>query len=140
MPLKRPFGVTLLLWMVLSLSAWGAVRFAASLHWWAVLSEFESLLSPLYLSITGAGVTVAGGALIWGVLSRRKWTYPGLLFYFIGWLSMYWVERVFFQSERANLAFAVSLSMIFLAVTLLCALHTSTKNYLTRSEEYGQHK
>ncbi len=139
MPLKRPFGVTLLLWMVLSLSAWGAVRFAASLRWWAVLSEFGSCLSPLYLSITGAGWTVVGCVLIWGVLSRQKWSYPGLLVFFVGWLSNIWIERIFFQSERANHPFAVSLSVIFLAVTLLCALHRSTKKFLTRSEEYGQH-
>ena len=139
MPLKRPFGVTLLPWMVLSLSAWGAVRFAASLRWWDVLSEFESRLSPLYLSITGAGWAVAGCALIWGILSRRKWSYTTIPIFFIGWLSIYWIERIFFQSQRANLPFAVTLSLLFLAVTLFCALHRSTKYLLTRSEEYGQH-
>jgi hypothetical protein len=138
MPLKRPFGVTLLLWMVLSLSAWGAVRFAASLRWWDVLSEFESRLSPVYLSITGAGWALAGGVLIWGALTRKKWTYPAIPVFFAGWLSMYWVERIFFQSTRANLPFAVIVSIVFLAVTLFCALHGSTKKFLTRSEEYGQ--
>ena len=139
MPLKRPFGVTLLLWMVLSLSAWGAVRFAASLRWWDVLSEFESRLSPAYLSITGAGWVVAGGVLIMGMLSRRKWSYPAIPVFVILWLSMRWVERIFFQSERANLPFAVILSVIFLAVTVVCALHRSTKHFLTRSEEHEQH-
>jgi hypothetical protein len=138
MPLKRPFGVTLLLWMVLSLSAWGAVRFAAALRWWQVLSDFESRLSPLYLSITGAGWAVAGCVLIVGILTRKKWSFPGILIFFTGWLSMYWVERVFFQSQRANLSFAAGLSLIFLAVTYLCALQRSTKIFLTRSEEYEQ--
>ena len=139
MPHKRPFGVTLLLWMVLSLSAWGAVRFAASLRWWDVLSEFESSLNPGYLSITGAGWVVAGGVLIMGMLSRRKWSYPAIPIFVILWLSMRWVERIFFQSERANLPFAVILSVIFLAVTVVCALHRSTKHFLTRSEEHEQH-
>ena len=139
MPLKRPFGVTLLLWMVLSLSAWGAVRFAASLRWWDVLSEFESRLSPTYLSLTGAGWAVAGGVLLWGMLSRRRWSHPAIPIFVILWLSMRWVERIFFQSERANLPFAVTLSVLFLAVTLVCALHRSTKHFLTRSEEHEQH-
>ena len=139
MPFKRPFGVTLLLWMVLSLSAWGAVRLAASLRWWDVLSEFESRLSPGYLSITGAGWVVAGGVLMMGMLSRRKWSYPAIPIFVILWLSMRWVERIFFQSERANLPFAVILSVIFLAVTVVCALHRSTKHFLTRSEEHEQH-
>jgi hypothetical protein len=125
--------------MVLSLSAWGAVRFAASLRWWDVLSEFESRLSPVYLSITGAGWALAGAALIWGIFSRKKWTFSAIPVFFAGWLSMYWIERLFFQSARANLPFAVILSMLFLAVTFFCALHRSTKNFLTRSEEYGQH-
>jgi hypothetical protein len=129
MPLKRPFGVTLLLWMVLSLSAWGAVRFAASLRGWDVLSEFESRLRPVYLSISGAGWAVAGGVLIWGILSRRKWTFPAIPIFFIGWLSIYWMERIFFQSARPNLPFSVILSLIFLAVTLICALHRSTKKF-----------
>ena len=138
MPLKRPFGVTLLLWMVLSLSAWGAVRFAASLRWWDMLSEFDSRLSPVYLSITGAGWAVMGGVLLWAILSRQTWTYPAVSIFFISWLSMYWIERVFFQSARPNLLFAVLLSILFLAVTMFCTLHRSTKKYLTRSEEYGQ--
>jgi len=139
MPLKRPFGVTLLLWMVLSLSVWGAVRFAASLRWWDVLSEFESRLSPVYLSITGAGWAVVGGVLIWGILSRRNWTHPAIPIFFISWMSLYWMERVFFQAARPNLPFAVILSLLFLAVTLFCTLRESTKKYLMRSEEYGQH-
>ena len=139
MPHKRPFGVTLLLWMVLSLSAWGAVRFAASLRWWDVLAEFGSRLSPVYLSITGAGWTVVGGVLLWGVINRRRWAYPAILIFPGGWLFMYWIERVFFQSARANLPFAIILSLLFLAVTYVCALHRRTKIFLTRSEEYGQH-
>ena len=39
---RRPFSVTLLLWLVLSLSAWGAVRLIAALRWWNVLNEFEA--------------------------------------------------------------------------------------------------
>jgi hypothetical protein len=69
MPRKRPFGVTLLLWLVLSLSAWGTVRLLAALRWWDVLNEFEARLSPLYLSITGAGWVLKGGELLWSLFS-----------------------------------------------------------------------
>src|SRR5829696_4038152 len=51
MPQKRPFGVTLFLWLVLSLSAWGLLRLFAAWRWWDVLTEFHARLSPLYLSI-----------------------------------------------------------------------------------------
>ncbi|MFT3894885.1 MAG: hypothetical protein QM730_24915 [Anaerolineales bacterium] len=102
MPLKRPLGVTLLLWMVLSLSAWGAVRFAASLRWWDVLSMFDSRLSPVYLSISGAGWVLAGGVLIWGALSRKRWAYPAIPTYFILWLTVYWIERVLLSIPKTE--------------------------------------
>jgi len=140
MPLKRPFGVTLLLWMVLSLSAWGAVRFSAALRGWDVLSEFESRLSPAFLSITGAGWAVAGGVLLWGMLSRRRWSRPAIPIFVILWMTAIWIERLFFQSGRANLPFAMALSALFLVVTLVCSLHPSTKYFLTRSEEHEQNK
>ncbi|NWG08444.1 MAG: hypothetical protein HXY35_17335 [Chloroflexi bacterium] len=140
MPHKRPFGVTLLLWMVLSLSVWGAARFVASLRWWGVLSEFEYGLSPVYLSIAGAGWVVAGGVVIWAAMNHRRWAHPALPIFLIGWLFQYWVERLFFQAERSNLPFAVILSVIFLAVTLACALHRSTKIFFTKSEEHEHHK
>jgi ABC-type transport system substrate-binding protein len=42
MPKKRPFGVTLFLWMVLSLSAWGLLRLLAVLRWWDALDQFQN--------------------------------------------------------------------------------------------------
>ena len=76
MPKNRPFGVTLLLWMVLILSAWGAVRFFAALRWWNVLNEFGAKLSPLYLSVTGAVWSVAGGVLLISILRQKGWARP----------------------------------------------------------------
>src|SRR5512134_1060382 len=95
---KRPFGVTLLLWLVLSLSVWGLVRFIAALRLWNVLSEFDARLSPLYLSITGAGWAVVGAVLLWGLFGGKSWAgwaIPGAV---ILWLAEYWIERIFFQS------------------------------------------
>ena len=99
---RRPFGVTLLLWMVLSLSAWGLVRLAATLRWWDVLSEFKASLSPLYLSITGAGWAVAGAVLLWSLWSAKAWSRLAILTSIILWLTEYWIERLFFQLPRPN--------------------------------------
>ena len=135
---KRPFGVTLLLWMVLSLLAWGVVRFFASLRVWDVLVEFRSTLSPLYLSITGAGWSLVGGVLLWSMFIRKKWTSRAVLTSVSVWLIEYWIERVFYQSPRANLPFAVVGSFLILCMTLISTLHKSTQNFFTRSEEYEQ--
>ena len=93
---RRPFSVTLLLWLVLSLSAWGAVRLIAALRWWNVLNEFEARLSPWYLSITGAGWIVIGAVLLWGLFTGRLWTIWAILASISLWIVQYWIERLFF--------------------------------------------
>jgi hypothetical protein len=138
MPRKRPFGVTLLLWLVLSLSAWGAVRVLGALRWWNVLSEFGARLGPLYLFLTGAGWAVAGGVLLWGLFTVKPWArlaIPGSIFL---WLIEYWIERMFFEAPRENLWFALIASLLLLVLTLVSALNRKTKQFLIRSEEHEQ--
>ena len=124
--------------MVLILTVWGAVRLFAALRSWDVLSEFGSSLSPLYLSMTGAGWGVAGGVLLSGILRRRKWTIPILQASVSVWLIEYWIERVFHQQPHANVPFAVVGSILIIGITLIITLHKSTLDFFTRSEEYEQ--
>ena len=135
---KRPFGVTLLLWLVLSLSAWGVVRWLAALRWWDVLIEFGARLPPLYLSITGVAWAVVGGVLLWGLFTGKPWTRPGIPLAIMLWLAQYWIERIFFELPRANLLFALLASFVLLTVTLVSALNRKTKTFLIRSEEHEQ--
>ena len=102
MPQKRPFGVTLFLWMVLSLSVWGLLRLLAALRWWDVLNEFGAGLSPLYLSITGAGWMVAGIVLLWSILAGKRWAYLAVPISIFAWLVEYWIERIFFQDAKGK--------------------------------------
>ena len=138
MPSRRPFGVTLLIWMVLSLSAWGAIRSFATLRWWGVLYEFKATLSPLYLAVTGTGWGAAGVMLFWSMWSSKAWSLPVIVASIMLWLVEYWVERSFFQTPRANLPFALIASALLLAVTFACALNRNTRNFLSQSEEHEQ--
>ena len=135
---RRPFGVTLFLWMVLSLSVWGAIRLFAALRWWGVLYEFDAHLSPLYLSITGAGWVLAGGLLLWSLWARKTWTYWAVPSSIGLWLVEYWIERLFFQAPRANLPFALSASALLLILTIVIISTPSTKKFFTKSEEHEQ--
>src|SRR5436190_22361493 len=119
----RPFGVTLLLWMVLMLMVWGAARCFASLHWRDVLTEFESSLSVGYLSITGAGWVVAGGVLLWGLFTAKPWTRLAILIAVAVWLLEYWIERLFLESRHINWPFAIMVSLLVLGITLVSTLH-----------------
>ena len=135
---KRPFGVTLLLWMVLFLSAWGAVRWAAALSWWDVLVQYDARLSPLYLSITGAGWIFAGFVLLWSIWSGKPWSRWAIPLSVFLWLMQYWIERLFFQAPRANLAFMIPVSLIVLAITLIATFNRKTRNFLLKSEAHEQ--
>ena len=135
---RRPFGVTLLLWLVLSLSAWGLVRLIAALRWWDVLNEFGARLGPLYLSITGAGWMVVGVMLLWGLFRGRLGTRLAILISVSIWLIQYWIERIFFESARANLVFALIASILLFIVTLISAFNRKTKEFFFRSEEHEQ--
>jgi hypothetical protein len=135
---RRPFGVTLLLWLVLSLSAWGAVRLFAAFRWWNVLNEFDARLSPLYLSITGAGWIIAGGVLLWSLFSGKPWARLVIPISIVLWVMEYWVERMFFEAPRANFYFALSLSILLFIVTFSSAFNQKTKRFFIRSEEHEQ--
>ena len=120
------------------LIVWGGVRFFAALRWWAFLVEFKSDLSPLYLSITGAGWGVVGCVLVWSMFTSKSWTRPTILTATIVWLLEYWMERTFFQAPRVNLPFALISTIFILSITLVSTLHKSTRDFFTRSEAYEQ--
>ena len=135
---QRPFSVTLLLWMVLSLSAWGAIRSFAALRWWDVLSEFNASLSPLSLLVTGIFWGIAGIVLLWSLWNGKAWSLAAINGLVLLWLAQYWIERLFFQSPRANLPFAVVSSVLLLAVTFAITTNRHIKNFFTKSEEHEQ--
>ena len=138
MPSKRSFGVTLLLWIVLILSAWGLTRFVAALQTWDVLNEFEASLSPLYLSITGAGWGVAGAVLLSGLWKGKSWARSVSVTSIVIWLIEYWLERIFFQAPRANLSFALTCSILIIVLLWVILTLPGTKSFFIKSEEHEQ--
>ena len=138
MPQKRPFGVTLFLWMVLCLSAWGLLRLLATLRSWEVLERFNSRLSPQYLAITGAAWMVVGVVLLWGIWAGKRWVYLAIPISIFVWLAEYWLERIFFQDPRANLVFMIAITLVISGLTLLITYNRRTKEFLLRSEEHEQ--
>lgn len=138
MPKPRPASVTLLLWLVLSFSAWGALRFIAALRWWDVLTEFESSLSALYLSIGGAVWCVAGGVFFWGIVTRKPWIRSTLLASAVLWYGQYWVERIFFQATQANTVFVLVATTMLLAVVIVDLQLPGTRKYFMTSEAHEQ--
>ncbi len=124
--------------MVLLLTAWGAFRFAAALRWSNVLSEFEASLSAAYLLVTGTGWGAAGGVLALGILRRKQWAAQGAAASTLLWLIEYWIERLFFETSRANLPFALTGSVLAIALAWALANLPGTKSYFAQSEAHEQ--
>lgn len=138
MPVKRSFGVTLLLWTVLMLTAWGIVRLLAALRFWNVLIEFGARLSPLYLFVTGAGWVVAGCVLFLSMWNGKAWGRVAIPAAAVIWVIQYWIERLFFQSPRSNWPFSLIATFVLLVIPIASALHRNTKSFFKKSEEYEQ--
>ena len=138
MPSKRPFSVTLLLWMVLILSAWGFTRLAAALQTWDLLTEFEAGLSPLYLSITGAAWGVAGCVLLYSIWRGKPWVRFASITSTLIWLIEYWLERTLFQATRGNLFFAIGSSIFIIVIVWALSRQLGTKSFFIKSEEHEQ--
>jgi len=102
------------------------------------LDEFGARLSSLYLSITGVVWIVAGLVLLWALFSGKMWARLAIPLAILLWITEYWVERLFFESARANFFFALIASMILLVVTFISAFHERTRRFFIRSEDHEQ--
>lgn len=133
---RRPYGVTLLIWLVLSLSAWGGLRLLAALRWRDVLREFEAQAGPFYLAVSGAVWFVGGLFLLWSIWRGKRWSWAALLGAAGICAAWYWSERLLLQSARPNSAFALGATVLLLGITLIALFQRTTYRFLTHREDH----
>ncbi|MCX6059430.1 MAG: hypothetical protein NTW69_14920 [Chloroflexi bacterium] len=136
---KNPFRVTLMLWLVLSLTAWNALRAWTSLAWRGVLDEFSSLPSSTVTAVSGMIWMMIGILLAWGLWQRKFWASKLLLGASAGYSVWYWSERLIWQSPHPNWPFAVIVNLvlfgfILFTVKLLLREAYEQKNETPKSE------
>ncbi len=135
---RRPLPVTILLGMVLCLTAWNAIRLGTSLLSWPILAEVAKRPGPLYLAITGALWTI-GGWLLWQRIRRRdqqarRW----MAVYLFGYLAWYWLDRMWFRSAFPNWPFLATFTFVIAIGIVYNLLHPTTARYFCRRENYEQ--
>jgi hypothetical protein len=114
--MKRPFAVTLTLWMVLILMTWNLVRLWTSIAWRGILVEFSVSLPPA-IGAAVAGVWVVIGAVLYaGIWQGKPWAGKMLLGAASGYTVWYWGERFFFHNPQPNLWFAVIVNLSLLVL------------------------
>ena len=121
----RPTRVTLLLWLVLLLTAWNGLRVWTAIAWRNVLVEFAAQPGPAYTIISGAAWMGAGLILLYGTWRRKPWARFLLFGIATGYTAWYWIERMVFQEQRPNWLFALILNLVVLAFIIF------TSNSLT---------
>jgi hypothetical protein len=109
-----PFRVTALVWVVLSLTAWNAVRLWTAIAWSARLAEFAPRPGPLYIAVTGAVWTAAGLAVLWAVWKRKTWAPKLLVGAAAAYTAWYWADRLLLQQGRANWGFVLAVNLLLL--------------------------
>lgn len=130
--MKRPLCVTILLWLVLSLTAWSGLRLWSAIQWWNSLQEFGTPPGALYIAASGGAWLVAGLALSWGVWRGKVWARIGLVGAAAGFSVWYWCDRLLFQSLRANWPFALGATVALLVIIAVCTWLPEVKIFFSK--------
>jgi hypothetical protein len=132
--MKRPFSVTLSLWLVLILTLWNALRAWTSIAWQDVLMEYASTMSPQASAAVGALWFIIGGILAWSIWQKKAWSAKLLLGAATGYTVWYWSERLIWQNPRPNIPFAIVVHLACLIVIYFASKSLSREAYERNTE------
>lgn len=133
---KRPFSVTILLWLVLSLTAWSGLRLYSAVRWWGALLEFASPPGPWYIAISAGAWLVTSILLLWGMWQAKAWIRYALFGAGAGFTVWYWCDRLFFQMPGVNWPFALLGTILLLIVLSVSVFAPGTKTFLSKREAH----
>ena len=121
---KRPFSVTLLVWVVLSFTVLNWLRFTEVLRLWRFLATLEPAPPLFYLALIGLSWGVAGSALVWGLFLGRAWAPRLMQGAAILYTLYYWADRLSLANptaiaERWPFALGLNLALVGFAFWVL---------------------
>jgi hypothetical protein len=134
--MRRPFSVTILLWLVLSLTAWSSLRLYSAIRWWNVLLEFASPPGPWYIAVSAAVWLIVSIALLWSMWQAKAWARYALLGTGAGFAVWYWCDRLLLQTPGANWLFALLATILLLIILSVCVSAPGTKTFLPKREAH----
>ncbi len=136
--MKRPFSVTILLWLVLSLTAWSGLRLYSAVRWWSPLLEFASPPGPLYIALSGGIWLTTSIVLLWGMGQAKAWIRYGLFGTGAGFAAWYWCDRFLFQMSNPNWQFALLATALLVIVVSVCVFVPGTKTFFAKRDAHDQ--
>lgn len=131
---RPPFRVTLLLLLVLSLTAWNILRLWTSLTWRPALTEFAGARISAVITISAAVWIFVGIFVAWSILQRKNWAAKILVAAASAYSIWYWVERLVWQNPRPNGLFAVIVNLALILFILFTIKSLSREAYERKIE------
>lgn len=131
---KRPFSVTLLTLLVLTITILHWIRFFMALSWWDFLETLPRV-SPLFLTLTGFIWGVAGLPLIWGLWLGLRWAPQAAIMVSLLYSTYYWIDRIFvanFAVDRGRWPFLAGMTLLLLVFVLLTLTRSDSRYFFQR--------
>jgi hypothetical protein len=133
---KRPFGVTVLLGLVLTFTGLQILRVWVSVANWDFLNSLPLQINPLFFIISGLFWAAVGAMLATGLWTRRRGARLGVLLATLGYVAFHWADRLWLQArgpQSSNLVFDAVLSVVMVVFIAGMLAPASMRNYF-RSE------
>ena len=132
---KLPVRITLLLWLVLIITAWNFIRLLTSITWHGILDAYAPRPGPIYIGVTGAIWTLAGLSILWGFIRSARWTRMVLLIAGFGYPVWDWADKLFVQAQiRANWPFDLLMTILLLGFTSAVVLDPHYQIYFEKRD------
>jgi hypothetical protein len=128
-----PRSVTFLFFFVLSMTAWGGIRFWATLVNWEILSRFRA--NVFYIFATGIIWFILGGILLVLIFKGHPRTLiigPLLALLYAGW---YWFDRLVMQiSPAENGIFSIIVTAVLLIIFHIILFWPSSQAFFKETQ------
>jgi hypothetical protein len=132
---KLPLRITLLLWLVLIITAWNFVRLVTSITWHVTLETYASRPGPFYIGVTGGVWALSGVFLLWSFIHGAWWNRMALLIIGFGYSAWVWVDKLFVQTQlRANWPFNLLTTVLLLGYTVVIVLDPHNQFYFMKRD------
>lgn len=134
---RRPFAVTLLAVLVLTIAALFLLRLVQAIAWWDFLAGLPEI-SPLYLVLTGLLWSLAGLPLAWGLWRGYAGAPRAARLLALAFTGYFWLERIWLANPdgtMANWPFSAAASAILLALVFWILARPGVKAFFGERDE-----
>jgi hypothetical protein len=110
--MNRPVGIQIYTLILVFTAIGNGLRLVEAIFFWKTLGEFHA--NATYITVSGGIWMLAALFLVIGTWSGKTWAWVLNPFGVIGYVTWYWLDRLFLQFPRANWPFALIITVMVL--------------------------